>query len=124
MKTQPLMTPIKVGQLPHVLAQGTDGATMYVANTRGESISIVDLNKMQTTGRVAFQPIPANAAVALTHPVAIANSERGPQFIMSDGTLWRVDPEIPPSTAWPVRPRASTSPCSPALETLTSTIRA
>jgi uncharacterized protein (TIGR03437 family) len=91
MKTHTLRTPIKVGQLPHSLCLSSDGVTMYVANTGGESISIVDLNKMQTVGSVTFPPIPANAAVALTYPTAIAYSENGPQFVMSNGSLWYID---------------------------------
>jgi uncharacterized protein (TIGR03437 family) len=91
MKTQTLMTPIKVGQLPHSMAMSTDGVTMYVANTGGESISIVDLNKMQTVGSVTFPAIPTNVAVALAYPSAIAESETGPQFVMSDGSLWKID---------------------------------
>jgi uncharacterized protein (TIGR03437 family) len=90
MKAQKLLTPIKVGQLPHSIALSSDGVTMYVANTGGESISIVDLNKMQTVGSVAFPPIPANAAVTLAFPEAIAYSEQGPQFVMSDGSLWSI----------------------------------
>jgi uncharacterized protein (TIGR03437 family) len=91
MTTNTLMTPIKVGQLPHSLAMSSDGVTMYVANTGGESISIVNLNTMQTTGSVTFPPIPANAAVALAYPTAIAYSEAGPQFVESNGSLWKID---------------------------------
>ena len=40
MKSQTLMNPIKVGQLPHSIALSSDGVTMYVANTGGESISV------------------------------------------------------------------------------------
>jgi uncharacterized protein (TIGR03437 family) len=94
MKTQTLMTPIKVGQLPHSATMSTDGQTLYVANTGGESISIVDLNKMQTVGSVKFPPIPTNVAVALAYPVAMATSLRGPQFVMSDGSLWKIDGTI------------------------------
>jgi uncharacterized protein (TIGR03437 family) len=91
MKTQTLMNPIKVGQLPHSMAMSSDGVTMYVANTGGESISIVDLDKMQTVGAVTFPPVPANVAVALAYPTAIAESQAGPQFVMSDGSLWKID---------------------------------
>jgi uncharacterized protein (TIGR03437 family) len=91
MKTQSLMAPIKVGQLPHSMALSSDGVTMYVANTGGESISIVDLNKMQTVGAVTFPPVPANVAVALAYPYAIAETLTGPQVVMSDGSLWKID---------------------------------
>jgi uncharacterized protein (TIGR03437 family) len=91
MKTQTLMKPIRVGQLPHSMALSSDGVTMYVANTGGESISIVDLDKMQTVGAVTFPPVPANVAVAVAYPTAIAESQTGPQFVMSDGSLWKID---------------------------------
>jgi len=91
MTTQTLMTPIKVGQLPHSMAMSSDGVTMYVANTGGESISIVDLNKMQTVGAVTFPPVPSNVAVAVAYPAAIAEAETGPQFVMSDGSLWTIE---------------------------------
>jgi hypothetical protein len=91
MTTNKLMKPIKVGQLPHSIALSSDGVTMYVCNTGGESISIVDLNKMQVTGSVTFPPIPSNAAVSVIYPASIAYSEAGPQFVMSDGSLWKID---------------------------------
>ena len=91
LKTQQFTTPIKVGQLPHSLALASDGVTMYVANTGGETISIVDLDKQRVTGRVVFPAIPANIAVGLNYATSIASSQRGPQFVMSDGTLWKID---------------------------------
>ncbi len=88
------LTPIKVGQLPVGMAMGLDGVTLYVANSGGESISIVDLNKGVQTGRVVFPAFPLNAAVAVAAPVAIAATSRGPQFVLStggtQGTLWKV----------------------------------
>ena len=90
MKTQAFTTPIKVGQLPHSLAFGNDGVTMYVANTGGESISIVDRDKGKTVGNVVFPAVPTNVYVGLSYPVSIASSERGPQFVMSDGSLWKI----------------------------------
>lgn len=90
MRRQVFLTPIKVGQLPHSLALGNDGVTLYVANTGGESISIVNLDKGQTVGQVKFPPYPFNAGVSLVFPSAIANSQRGLQLVMSDGSLWKV----------------------------------
>ncbi len=90
LKTKKFLAPVKVGQLPHGMAPGLDGNTLYVANTGGESISIVDLARTIQTGRVAFPALPMNAAVAIATPTAIAASARGPQFIMSDGSFWRV----------------------------------
>src|SRR5207237_73763 len=42
------------------------------------------------TGRIRFPPIPFNAAFPLVTPNLIASSQRGPQVIMSDGTLWKI----------------------------------
>ena len=91
LKTQQFTAPIKVGQLPHAMAISSDGVTMYVANTGGETISMVNLDKQTVTGRVTFPAIPANVAVGLSYPTSIASSQRGPQFVLSDGSLWKVD---------------------------------
>ena len=85
------VTPIKVGQLPHGMALGPDGVTLYVANTGGESIGMVDLNKMALTGLVVFPALPFDASITLSTPQTIASSSRGPQFVMSNGTIWKVD---------------------------------
>jgi uncharacterized protein (TIGR03437 family) len=90
-KTQKFLNPIKVGQLPHQMALGMDGITLYVANTGGESVSIVDLVKGVQTGRVVFPAFPFNASVGITNPVAIVVTGRGPQFITSDGVWWKID---------------------------------
>ena len=91
MKTQTFQTPIKVGQLPHSMTIGSDGVTMYVANTGGESISIINLDKQQVVDKVVFPPIPVNLSYALNYPQVIASSAHGPQFAMSNGTLWKID---------------------------------
>ncbi|HEV3198047.1 MAG TPA: hypothetical protein VGZ73_09070 [Bryobacteraceae bacterium] len=90
MQKQQLLTSIGVGQLPMSMAFGNDGNTLYVANTGGETISIVDLTKQTVAGRVNYPPIPFDAAFAIITPVAIASSQRGPQVLMSDGTLWKI----------------------------------
>ncbi len=97
MRQQRFLSPIKVGQLPRSLALGIDGNTLYVANSGGESISVVDLDRGVATGRVKFPAIPFNANFALVTPSLIATGIRGPQLIMSDGTLWKVvgDQAIP-----------------------------
>jgi len=87
---QQFLAPIPVGQLPHQMAMGTDGNTLYVGNTGGESISIVDLNQGQVTGSVAFPPIPRNGTVALVYPRTLAMGYFGLQFVMSDGSQWSV----------------------------------
>ena len=89
--TQKFLAPIKVGQLPRGLAPGTDGRTLYVANSGGESVSIVDLARGLQSGRVAFPALPFNAAVGVVTPAGIGASLRGPQMIMSDGSFWRID---------------------------------
>jgi uncharacterized protein (TIGR03437 family) len=97
MRTNKLLSPIKVGQLPRSMAFGTDGVSLYVGNSGGESISIVDLDRGVVSGRVKFPPIPFNAAFSLITPSVLASSQRGPQIIMSDGTLWKIvgDTAIP-----------------------------
>jgi uncharacterized protein (TIGR03437 family) len=90
MQTQQLLAPIGVGQLPSSLAFGDDGNTLYVANSGSESISIVDLSQGAVVGRVNYPPIPFNAAFAIITPTLLASSQRGPQVLMSDGTLWKI----------------------------------
>ena len=82
--------PIPVGQLPHAMAMSTDGNTLYVANTGGESISIVDLNLQKVVDHVVFPPIPRNGTAALVYPKTIAMGLFGLQIIESDGSQWEV----------------------------------
>lgn len=94
------LTPISIGQLPHQMAMGLDGNTLYVANTGGESIAIVDLTQQLVTGYINFPPIPrlGNANVNSVHTMAMGLS--GLQFVMLQptsptqttisGTLWEV----------------------------------
>jgi uncharacterized protein (TIGR03437 family) len=83
-------TPIKAGQLPRSLALTPDGNTLYVANSGGESISIIDPDQMQVVDRVQFPPIPLNASTALVTPSILAASQRGVMFITSAGQIWRI----------------------------------
>jgi DNA-binding beta-propeller fold protein YncE len=83
-------TPIPVGQLPHQMAMGLDGSTLYVANTGGETISIVDLDSQQVTGSITFPPIPRQASTTVVSVQGMAMGLSGLQLILSDGTLWRV----------------------------------
>lgn len=87
---QSFVNPIEVGQLPHQMAFGPDGNTLYVANTGGESISIVDLVAGQVSGSVQFPPIPRSGASTPISPQAIANGLFGLQIIKSDGSQWKV----------------------------------
>ena len=90
LRTRRFLSPIKVGQLPHSLAFGTDGVTMYVANSGSETISVVDLDRGAQTGLARFSPLPFNSNVPLVTPNLIASGLRGPQVVMSNGSLWRV----------------------------------
>jgi len=100
---QVFLGPIKVGQLPGSLALSPDGNTLYVANTGGESISIVDLNQGAVTGRVQFPPVPYNASFALVTPSVIAATLSGLQIVMSNGQVWHVvNNEAMPRAAGPV----------------------
>ena len=63
MRTQKFLTAIGVGQQPRSVAIGGDGNTLYVANSGGESISIVDLNRGLVSGRVAYPPLWFNASL-------------------------------------------------------------
>lgn len=75
--------PIPVGQLPHTMALGLDGTTLYVANTGGESISIVDLDAKQVTGGIPFPAIPRAGATPPSHVVAMAIGQTGLQFLLA-----------------------------------------
>src|SRR5204862_1194625 len=57
---------------------------------RQRNDSVVDLDKGAQTGLVRFTPLPFNSNVSLVTPSVIASSLRGPQVIMSNGSLWRV----------------------------------
>jgi len=84
------LTPIKVGQLPRSLALTPDAGALYVANTGGESISIIDPGKLQVTGQVKFPPLPFNSNAPLMTPSVLAAGVRGLQVLMNNGTIWRV----------------------------------
>jgi uncharacterized protein (TIGR03437 family) len=88
--SQQFLTPIKVGQLPIALALTPDGTVLYVANSGGESISVVDPDKMVSTGLVAFPPIQFASNLAPLLPSAIAAGLSGLQILMSNGQLWKV----------------------------------
>lgn len=89
-RKQTLLSPVKVCQLPQSMAVTPDGGTMYVACTGGENIAIVDLNSLKQVGRVTFPATPFDASVTLVTPTAIAATERGAMFLMSNGTLWSI----------------------------------
>lgn len=87
---QAFLTPIPVGQLPHQMALSTDSSTLYVGNTGGESISIVDLTELEVTGSITFPPIPRNGTTTVVYPRTLAMGLFGLDFVMSDGSQWEV----------------------------------
>jgi len=89
-QTMQLQTPIPVGQLPHQMALGLDGNTLYVAETGGETIDIVDLSAESVTGRITLPPIPRVANAAVTTVNNMAEGLTALQFMMSNGDLWEV----------------------------------
>ncbi len=89
-QSQAFLTPIKVGQLPNSLALTPDGFTLYVANSGGETISIVNPDTMQVTGIVSYPPVAFNATTALSLPSVIAFGLSGLQIMNTDGSLWKV----------------------------------
>ena len=82
------LNPIPVGQMPHQLALSTDGKTLYVGNSGGESIGIVDLTQMAVTGSIAFPPIPrqgGGTTATVSNPRALAYGYNGLQFLLASG---------------------------------------
>ena len=82
--------PIPVGQLPHEMALGLDGSTLYVADTGTETVAIVDLNLQQLVGAIQFPPIPRAGNAAVTFVRGMAMGLSGLQLVRSDGNLWTV----------------------------------
>jgi DNA-binding beta-propeller fold protein YncE len=89
-KKQRFVDPIPVGQLPHEMAMSSDGTTLYVGNIGGESISIVDLNLGKVVDAVQFPPIPRSGNAGVISARAMAMGLYGLQFVMSDGSQWKV----------------------------------
>lgn len=87
---QHFIDPIPVGQLPHQMAMAGDGKTLYVANTGGESIQMVDLDQGRVVDSVSFPPVPRNGTSNLIYPRSIAVGYNGLEFLMSNGTQWKV----------------------------------
>jgi len=90
---QTFLAPIEVGQLPHQMALAGDRRRLYVANSGGESISIVDLDARRVIGSVRFPPRPRAGNSTPVTPQAIAAGISGVQVIMSDGSKWRITGE-------------------------------
>ncbi len=90
LKSQQLETPIPVCQFPQQMALGTDGYTMYVACSGSEGVGIVDLDAGRYAGEVEFPPIPRQGNAAVITPQTLAMGLSGLQFVMSNGTIWKV----------------------------------
>jgi DNA-binding beta-propeller fold protein YncE len=89
------LNPISVGQLPHQMAMSTDNTTLYVGNTGGELISIVDLsqNPPVQTGYIILPAYPRQAGgtnSTLINPRSLAYGLFGLEFIMSNGGQWKL----------------------------------
>src|SRR5207244_9605613 len=59
-KAMQFLAPIKVGQLPRSLALSPDGGTLYAASTGGESISIIDPDRLQPVDKLTCPQLPLN----------------------------------------------------------------
>jgi YVTN family beta-propeller protein len=83
------LNPIPVGQMPHQMALTSDSNTLYVGNTGGENVSIVDLTQMAVVGKVAFPAIPrqgGGTTATVSNPRALAYGLSGLQFLLAAGT--------------------------------------
>lgn len=89
-RRQRLLQPIEVGQLPRAMAMSLDGSTLYVGNAGGENIQLVDLETSRVVDKVNFPPIPRAGNAAPIAPEAMAVTTSGLQFIMSNGSMWRL----------------------------------
>jgi DNA-binding beta-propeller fold protein YncE len=89
-KKQHFVNPIPAGQMPHQMAMGSDGNTLYVGNTGGESISIIDLTLGRVVDSVVFPAVQRNGTANPIYPRSLAMGYFGLQFLMSNGTLWKV----------------------------------
>jgi len=84
------LDPVEVGQLPYAMAMSLDGGTLYVGNRGGESIATLDLDTLTVSGKIDFPPIPRAGNQGSIQPVAMAMGLNGLQFMMSNGSFWRV----------------------------------
>lgn len=98
MAKQRLLEPIPVCQMPQQMAMASDGDTLYVACSSGvtgdtggtEGVGVVDLELGRYVGEVEFPPIPRQGNATIIAPQTLAMGLSGLQFIMSNGTAWKV----------------------------------
>ena len=89
-RNRKVLPSIEVGQFPRSMAMTSDGSLLYVANSGGESISIVDLDSGRQSGKAEFPAVPFNFNQNPVTPRSIAMGIFGPQFVGSNGSLWSV----------------------------------
>lgn len=87
---QRLLPPIETCQLPRQMAMATDGYTMYVACAGTEGIAVVDLDLGNQIESIEFPPIPRAGNANPVAPATLAAGLSGLQFVMSNGTVWKV----------------------------------
>jgi uncharacterized protein (TIGR03437 family) len=95
-----LLAPVSVGQLPKSISFGDDTNTLYVANSGGETLSVVNLNTRTVSGLIYPPPFSFNATAAIVSPTVVASSQQGPQVLLANtttsgaasttGTLWYI----------------------------------
>jgi hypothetical protein len=61
-----------------------------VGDSGGESITVVDLESRKPISKIEFPPIPRVGAQNAVRPLALAYGVSGLQFMMSNGSFWRV----------------------------------
>ena len=99
---QQFVNPISVGNLPHQMAMGLDGSTLYVAHNGGEQIAVVDLNQQIVTGTLQLPQYPRAGNANVDSAVTIMRGLGTLQFVMSTptststatnvtGTLWEAN---------------------------------
>jgi YVTN family beta-propeller protein len=116
-RRQRFLNPLEVGQLPHALAMSIDGGLLYVGNTGGESLQVIDLETLRIVDTVVFPPIPRNGQQLAQRPTALAMTLSGLQFLMATGSnvgaasFWKLTGnEASPRAQSPVVPVTITGP--------------
>ncbi|MCU0245427.1 MAG: hypothetical protein MUC42_02565, partial [Bryobacter sp.] len=89
-RNQKFLAPIEVGQLPRSMAMSLDGSQLYIANGGGESIQVIDLESRALIDQVQFPPLPRAGNQGVIVPETIAMGTSGLQFIMSNGSFWKL----------------------------------
>jgi YVTN family beta-propeller protein len=105
------LEPIEAGALPRSMARSLDKSLLYVGNAGGESITVIDLDLRREIGSVEFPPIPRPGNQAVISPIALAMTQAGLQFLMSNGTLWRVlgNTAVPRAASPVISPNSATT---------------